>query len=241
MGAAIGALAVVMASPAAADDQVDPHLARGLERYRAHDFDAASREFAAGYAAQPSPIVLYNWAQAERLAGRCGTALALYRQLATQPLPQGYADAVAGHIATCEKAAAPVVVAAPPVVAQQPPPGPAATPVEHAAWYRDAWADGLFAGGLAAGVVAVAYYVQSSSELDKASDAARYAIPAREAFYADARADRRVAQWTAGASAVLGLAGAARLIWHERPRRAAQVGVARGDRGAVALTLAGDF
>ncbi len=50
------------------------------------DYETAIRELKTAYAIEPRPIVLYAWAQAERLGGHCNRAVRLYQDfLETNP------------------------------------------------------------------------------------------------------------------------------------------------------------
>ncbi|MEM6290105.1 MAG: hypothetical protein AAGA54_02535 [Myxococcota bacterium] len=50
------------------------------------DYETAIRELKTAYAIEPRPIVLYAWAQAERLGGHCNRAVRLYQDfLDTKP------------------------------------------------------------------------------------------------------------------------------------------------------------
>ncbi len=83
------------------DLEAQEHLDRGLERFYAQDFEAASREFRAAYALEPASFVLYAWAQAERYAGNCPRAEVLYgRFLASDP-PAHEAEKARERIIEC--------------------------------------------------------------------------------------------------------------------------------------------
>ena len=90
--AGLGLVVLVVATTARADDEV-PAKARALaERGRADhdrgDYGAAIAEFTEAYALAPSPALLFNLAQAYRLAGRCDDAALMYRRYLTgDPAP----------------------------------------------------------------------------------------------------------------------------------------------------------
>lgn len=61
-------------------------LDAGLEAFYAEDFEGASAAFADAYAIEPTPFLLYSWAQAERYAEHCDKAISLFeRFLSTAP------------------------------------------------------------------------------------------------------------------------------------------------------------
>ena len=75
------ALAGMLAGPPSDPDFEDGKAAFAEERYA----DAA-RHFERAYDANPDPLLLFVWAQAERLAGQCDAAVPLYRRyLALEP------------------------------------------------------------------------------------------------------------------------------------------------------------
>lgn len=103
--------ALALAAPAAADpgwSGTVPAKARALaERGRAlhdaGDYASAIAAFNQAYAMAPSPALLFNLAQAYRLAGNCDDAALMYqRYLATNPTPEGRALA-ATHLANVER------------------------------------------------------------------------------------------------------------------------------------------
>lgn len=61
-------------------------LETGLVRYNAGQFEAAIDEIEAAYEIDADPSLLFTWAQAERLAGRCDSAVPRYRRfIASRP------------------------------------------------------------------------------------------------------------------------------------------------------------
>ena len=55
------------------------HRERGVEMYKAGDYQAAAVEFSTAYEIEPEPNTLFAWAQSERRAGECREAVRLYR------------------------------------------------------------------------------------------------------------------------------------------------------------------
>lgn len=129
---------LVMATPARADNATAAreHYERGTKFYDIGRYDDAIREFEAAYEAKSDPAILYNLAQAHRLAGHNQEALQLYRNyLRYVPHPPNRAD-IDERIRTLEKAIAerPAGGAPPPSttptapVSAGPPPGGATPP-----------------------------------------------------------------------------------------------------------------
>jgi hypothetical protein len=152
------ALALTWPSLAVAEDPhlegpARAHVEAGKAAYAAADYDVASREFEAAYAASPEPVLLYSWAQARRLGGHCADAIALYQRfLATSPTEAQITAARTG-ISLCEQ---PSTAHAPP---PEPPPPPSPlpsspspppprdppppAPLARPSWYRDPVGGGL--------------------------------------------------------------------------------------------------
>ncbi len=65
--------------PATALERAKVHYTEGLKAFGVQHFDAAALEFEAAYDAQPDPALLYNIAQANRLAGHLEKAMSFYR------------------------------------------------------------------------------------------------------------------------------------------------------------------
>lgn len=141
------ALALAPHPAAAAPDAADPLLTdpaaqraldTGLEHFYAEHFDLAAAAFAEAYALEPTPFLLYSWAQAERYAEHCGKAIDLFeRFLGTAPPDAEAAKARKSIVecggippATLPTPAEPEPVP-PPSLVQTPdpePPPPSATP-----------------------------------------------------------------------------------------------------------------
>ncbi len=93
--AAFVAAAIALASsPASAapprkvlhNDAAREHFAAAKEAFERDDYAAAIPELKAAYAIEPNPMLLYSWAQAERLNGNCKRAIELYgRFIDTEP------------------------------------------------------------------------------------------------------------------------------------------------------------
>lgn len=70
------------------DAEALAHFEQATRYFNEQDYAAAIPELKAAYALEPNPMLLYAWAQAERLAGSCTRAVELYRRfIATDPAP----------------------------------------------------------------------------------------------------------------------------------------------------------
>src|ERR1041384_712753 len=88
-------LGAALAAPARAEDAASAreHYERGTKFYDIGKYDDAIREFEAAYEAKSDPAIIYNLAQAHRLAGHNQEALQLYRNyLRYVPPPPNRAD-----------------------------------------------------------------------------------------------------------------------------------------------------
>lgn len=83
------------------DDEARGHFERGQAAFAAGEYETAITELKAAYAIEEAPILLYAWAQAERLAGDCERAIELYaRFLATSP-PDAQEEKARSNIEVC--------------------------------------------------------------------------------------------------------------------------------------------
>ena len=113
----------VSAPAGAIDPEAKEHLERGLAGYTAKDYAGAIKDLRLAYALDPRPEILFAWAQAERLYGRCSQASKLYdRFLKSKPSAQQAAAARTG-IERCE--GQPDTTPADPEDVEQPAPQPA--------------------------------------------------------------------------------------------------------------------
>ncbi|HWB80978.1 MAG TPA: hypothetical protein VG755_38710 [Nannocystaceae bacterium] len=153
--------------------EIEAIRAQGKAAFAAKDFDRASRAFADAYVLDPQPDLLYNRAQAERLAGRCNVAVGLYEQfLKVEPASTQVAADARLHLAKC-KAAAPSDAAA--NGASQDggtPRTPSQRPRKQAAWYRDPAGGVLVALGGVSVVIGGSVLGIALSRDKKAADAA---------------------------------------------------------------------
>jgi tetratricopeptide (TPR) repeat protein len=127
----LASLTVGRGSPARAEGgppvggEAKVHLDRGLRLYDAKQFAAAAAEFETTYGLDPHRDVLYVWAQALRLAGRCPSAIGLYQRFLEAAPPKREGDRARANLARCrEEGASPVVgppAPATPAAAASPP------------------------------------------------------------------------------------------------------------------------
>ncbi len=81
-GAGIVALLLVTAAPARGDDELSQartHYRNATRAYELGSYDEAIREYSEAYRLKDDPAILYNMAQAHRLADHHTEALRLYR------------------------------------------------------------------------------------------------------------------------------------------------------------------
>lgn len=204
-------------TPAISRAAPDPDAARveldaGLAAYGREDYAVALLHFEKAYALDPSPHVLYAWAQAARSAGDCETAISLYRRFIDAGATGDSRVAAEQNEQRCREqlADAEVVPEPPPVPVPPPrpvdvqPSTPPPTPPR-----RDPIGGALVGSGaavLVAGVVVLAVAGAVQSKQARTRDYDRF-----DAL--DARIDRL---WlaggiTGGIGAIVLTAGAARL------------------------------
>lgn len=122
-------------APAHADAKADKQLAKqyvdaGLSAQDTGNYDTAITLYQKAYDLVPHPVLIFNIAQATRLAGRLADALALYEKYLAQDPHGAKADVARDLIddleaklaAERERAAAAAVVAPPPPPVEAPPP-----------------------------------------------------------------------------------------------------------------------
>lgn len=136
-----------------------PEFVRGSEAFEAKRWDEAARAFGAAYAEHPRPELLWAYAQALRLGGRCEEALPLYeRFLDGDPTEEEVAEARMNIEACRELVGEPAVVEPsppPPEPTPPPPPEPTVQATDRGVVSdmrprasRDAWGHGLLWSGV---------------------------------------------------------------------------------------------
>lgn len=217
--ALVVAIALVVGAPPAlaqADAGAGDFQA-GVMLYRSGDYAAAAAKLKLAYDAAPSQKYLFAWAQAERRAGHCGTAVPLYERLLDSGLSDEQTELVKDALVECEgqksspEAPAPVTAAqqpeatAPVAAPVIPPPPPAPAPISGAADDSVAW------GPLATGMVGVAAMAAGAGLWDTAEVAGDGAAMAGDAEGARDAEDRRRLGWIVGGAGLALTAGA--VIW----------------------------
>lgn len=163
----------VGASPARAEDDADALFTAGREAYARRDYRAAADLFARAHQQSGAPGLLFNIAQAWRLAGDCAQAARYYRQyLGAVPDAENRDDAEV-KLSDMERCAEEAEAQAPgPGAAPiEPAPRVAATVATTASPQRDAPAIGLWiAGGGAVLLAASGFFWYRAHDADRELD-----------------------------------------------------------------------
>jgi hypothetical protein len=177
----VGPVRVAVAAPAdvLTKAAAREHFANAQAAFDIDDYAAAIPELKAAYAIEPNPMLLYAWAQAERLNGDCKRAVELYQRfLATDPAAEQERLAEANVLDCQAELGAPPPP--PPEVTPPPDSSPASPPSEAAPrpWARD-WVGWTLTSigivGLAAGAgVFVAGRQQTTGAPDRPTEAAYF-------------------------------------------------------------------
>lgn len=195
--------------------RADRRLAKGLELYRARDYDKAIAMFKEGYAIEPRREFLYALGQAERLSGDCESALVYYRNFLSRNPPEKAAAAAFEQIEVCERALAsgparrsrPAPAPPPPVVVA---PAPRASPPAPP-WYHDTVGDALLGAGVVFLVAGGGFFASAQSSASAAGSAEDYPEFDRLAGLAHSRRNVAIGMTVAG-SALVG-AAVYRFVW----------------------------
>jgi tetratricopeptide (TPR) repeat protein len=219
---AVVAVVCTLTAPAVADDgTADEHLALGLSRYEAGDFEGAMDAFDAGYAVEPRPAFLFAAAQAARRSGDCRRAIDYYDRFLAGDPSEGQAEAAREQRDRCAE-----------TLPAEPAPPPA-----RRRWYADPITDGAIAGSALLVLAGTGFALSAGNATDEANAAATYDEH-------DAAADRASRQrlWSLvsfGGGAALGAFAAWRIVRHPdgHERAALRVGAGPG----LGLAIGGDF
>ena len=200
------------------------HFDRGIAHYAAKEYDAASRELAEAFFADPKREILFAWAQAKRLADDCASAIPLYRKYLDSDPPAKTAKVARQHLARCEKRVGPGGEGSDPSVKPEPKPDPveemeppiepseaarpASTPSRRKPWYKDALGDALVVAGAAGLGVGTVFWLKSNGSREDADQAESYADYQRAV--ADGRSQRKIAIAGLAAGGTLVAAGVLR-------------------------------
>ncbi len=219
----------------APSDEMDPeareHFDRGLASYNDKAYASAIKDLQIAYALDPQPGVLFAWAQAERLHGRCSRATKLYSRFLKSRPSQQQTEAARQGLARCKDQPDAVTREQPEdAPADEPEDAPETTPAEDTAPTPapptdtpkkrrvDGLGYGLLGGGVALGTVGAALLGAGQSQARRADEGA--------ASYEDYAADAthvhrlRIAGGVlAGVGGALIVAGVVKLVLHRRESR----------------------
>jgi len=139
-----------MTAPAAAQEMSDPianhHFHMGLSAFEQNDYETAAKEFELAYNIEPTTVVLWSWAQAERMGHHCRDALPLYRKFLGASQSASQIKYTTELIDECERALPP-------------------------RWYTSKLGGGLAGGGVVAVGLGITFFVLSGSSHDAAAKA----------------------------------------------------------------------
>lgn len=238
---------VLPASLALAPGEMDPEakqrLTDGLTHYQAKEYAPAIKEFRVAYALDPRAEILFAWAQAERLYGRCSRASKLYRRFLTSKPSAQQAEAARQGLDRCRDQPDTTPVdpedALPPEPEPEPAPAPAPEPVPEDTpppppprRRVDGLGVGLLVGGAAVGGVGVGLLGAAAGKASDVMNAGMYDD------YADGAGKVRTLRVAGGVLAGVGgaliVAGVVRLVVRARaPRRDVAVWTAPDGAGLV--------
>jgi tetratricopeptide (TPR) repeat protein len=134
----------------------------------AGDYDVAITFYEKAYELIPHPLLLFNIAQAHRLAGRIEQAETFYQRFLTTD-PSGPEVQIArDQLAEIRAKRVPPPPPPPPEPTRSDEPTPSASAFRAAPWYSDKIGDALVVGGIAAAAVAAIVYFNARSDIDDA-------------------------------------------------------------------------
>jgi tetratricopeptide (TPR) repeat protein len=247
----LGVLAVAPGAARGDDLPMAPaaheHLQKGLEAYKAKDYDTAVAEFEAGYAIEPRKEFLFAWAQAERLRGRCEQAIDLYGKFIAAGATPAQEKAARANIDRCKEllAVRPPPAeeksAPEPATSVPPPPPPRDEGQGGATWWRDPWGAGLVGVGVVGIGMGLGYHFAAGTSQDAADRAATYDD---FAHFSEQAADRRtVAAVSMGVGGAFIVGGVVRYVIVSKRKKPASVdvGVAPASGGGAAVWVSGTW
>ena len=117
------AVVVVMATPAIAraapnrfgleNPSAIRHAESAAKAAERDDYESAIRELKTAYSIEPTPNLLYAWAQSERLGGHCNRAIKLYEDFLQTSPPEQLANQARVNLLDCRAETGQTVPAAP--------------------------------------------------------------------------------------------------------------------------------
>ena len=221
MRVAVICIALFLTSPAFGEDQKDPREPtnpQALEHYRAgeaafnrQDYAEASRRLSAAYEIEPMAKLVWSWAQAERMAGNCVSAVGLYKKYARESKSPKAAENANAAISLCERGRKQEVTERPPD--ERPTPSP---------WYQNKLGGALTAGGVVGVTVGITFLALSSGS-ESASKQEMF-LDDYEAKLAEATFRLRFGGASLGLGIGLIAAGVTVYVLHDRNQRALTAG-----------------
>jgi tetratricopeptide (TPR) repeat protein len=228
---ALSAALTAFAPADAMDPEARERFTRGLEQYQSKEYASAVKEFRVAYALDPRAEILFAWAQAERLYGRCSRATKLYRRFLTSKPSDQQAGAARQGVDRCRDQAdtaptdpddrEPELATPEPEPAPEPPPEPvvADTPDPPPPPRRrvDPAGVALLTTGVVLGGVGGGLLGAGAGKARGLDDATNYDAYGDRA--ADVRTLRIAGGVLAGVGGALILAGIIKLVVHRRASR----------------------
>jgi len=147
----VGHIAFAQSSDKPQTSAAQARLDAGTKAFKANDFATASKEFAAGFAAEPWSGFLFAWAQSERRRGDCASAVKLYTRFTATNPPAEVRQLADDGIAACGGVVEPHPNPSPspsPSPNSSPSPTPSATPSPSSQGFQHKLAIGLAAGAV---------------------------------------------------------------------------------------------
>ena len=138
---------------------VNEHFHDGLAAYEKHDYKTSIREFEIAYRLDPLPVLLYTWAQSERLAGHCDKAVPLYKKYLYADITDNQKARTRENLKQCGASSEPEPNQPEKQVTETPP------------WYKDKLGGALTVAGAIGVGLGVAYMVKASGTRSDADSA----------------------------------------------------------------------
>lgn len=199
-------------------------LDAGLAQYNAGHFEAAIVELEAAYEIDPEPSLLFTWAQAERLAAHCDSAVPRYRKFIASKPSAAAIELANNGIALCEAPRRDGPRREAPASAVSDPSLP---------WYKNPVGGAVVAGVVGVGV-GVGFLIASSASRERADQAATSDV--FEDTLAVATTQRRIGITFLVVGAGLVGGGIGYHLWTTRSQARAVVGTT-----GTSLFVAGEF
>jgi hypothetical protein len=251
------AIAVALAGTAAAQPKPDETqqaatlYAKGKRHFDIAEYAAAIAAWKEAYLLSSEPLLLFNIAQAHRLAGDCGQANRFYlnyKRVAPRPANQAELDSAMAKCAGIEPATGDTTPVNPPPIPVEPappPPAPSSPPetveVDQGRTLRYSGLAVAGAGAVAA-IIAIVYAVRASEKADEIAG-----LPAGTPWSKEldqVQADGQSAQTRArvfGVVSAVGLIGGAAVWYYGRTKSNVKVDVTVATSGAASVSMSCAF